>query len=384
MFVRTALIFVFTLGIGAGVIACATPSNEDDEVSEDALRMRTSAGADPVWIYSGEMPSLENVTIFVSTKGHTARVVGDLPLGFRGSLPDYAVKETVHGKERAQVTYPIATIDRSLGRPNAAAGIYGDLIVYPYTPQSAGSAPWGGFPYIEYERARSIAFHGPITSEGRNWRLLRGPVSHGCNRMQGEHAVELAHLIGANMTKKHAASASVIPNASNPNRAKVVVLPHNEYDKITDGSLTGKFVDVDYAPTIPSIAVSASSPVSSYVFKTWNGDQHPNWICIADEARLDQPKPCAHLAPNPTTDVASGSHRANGKVCNVEQDVNVRDASLGSVIGKALADERLERSGRTARSASGIEFEQVWLFANPAIGAPEGFGWIARRYLCDD
>jgi len=69
-------------------------------------------------------------------------------------------------------------------------------------------ATWGGFPFIPYNRG--IAFHGPITAADGQWKLIRGAVSHGCQRMQGEHATELANLIGVDTSttpRRRASSA---------------------------------------------------------------------------------------------------------------------------------------------------------------------------------
>ena len=60
------------------------------------------------------------------------------------------------------------------------------------------------FPFLAYSGSTGHAMHGPITPETNLWHLRRGEVSHGCNRMQGEHVTELAVLIGcgANPTQK--------------------------------------------------------------------------------------------------------------------------------------------------------------------------------------
>jgi len=403
MFVSLAALTTTVCVLGG----CANQGG-DEPGSETALRVPSlsSDGRDPVWVYSGDMPKLENVTVYVSVKGHTARVVGDLPVASAGvQLPEYAVVEVVNGTRRVQVAYPIATVAPG-GNPNAAAKTYTNMIAYPYNPKGVGSdpnTPWGGFPYIEYERGRNIAFHGPITKDGLDWKLLRGPVSHACNRMQGEHVVELAHIMGIDMKRGWTTEDSVVPKG-----VKVVVRDHSAYDKVEDGSLANKFVDVDYAPTSPSIAVSISSPLSSFKFKTWDGNKHPEWICTVDQARLDQPKPCSHLGARSTTQPAtrsepspslpsipssplsaapapkpspSAGHTANAKVCNVQEFVNVRDNSLGQVIGKALLNEAVEASGET-RTQEGITFERVFLFENPALKLPAGVGWIAKDFIC--
>jgi len=65
----------------------------------------------------------------------------------------------------------------------------------------------------------------------------------------------------------------------------------------------------------------------------------------------------------------------------VQEFVNVRDNSLGQVIGKALLNEAVEASGET-RTQEGITFERVFLFENPALKLPAGVGWIAKDFIC--
>lgn len=55
---------------------------------------------------------------------------------------------------------------------------------------------FGHFPFLGYAPTGGFAMHGPITRTEDMWYLERGEVSHGCNRMAGEHAVELAVLYG--------------------------------------------------------------------------------------------------------------------------------------------------------------------------------------------
>jgi hypothetical protein len=66
---------------------------------------------------------------------------------------------------------------------------------------------YGGQPVIMYT-ADGQSLHGPITNNSKmyykdatnrdssTWRLMRGEVSKGCNRLQGEHAIELSTLLG--------------------------------------------------------------------------------------------------------------------------------------------------------------------------------------------
>jgi hypothetical protein len=104
---------------------------------------------------------------------------------------------------------------------------------------------WGGFPFLPYNRG--IALHGPISAVQPGvdgvaeadsvWHLLRGRVSGGCNRMMGEHVVELAHLVGFDMGTVHARDKFY----NTPRVVPVTVLSASMYD-----TFEGKSVDVDY------------------------------------------------------------------------------------------------------------------------------------------
>jgi hypothetical protein len=160
------------------------------------------------------MPRLDDPELTVSLAGHTAHVVGFLPPSFADPLPFYAMAESLGDRTRVHLVYPIATADPSL--PIGGGLLARDPEPFTYTvcggAEAVPSNPqttWGGFPFIEYVcrhvdhdgRVRTgIALHGPITSAviggSTYWALERGPVSEGCNRMLGEHVLELAHLIG--------------------------------------------------------------------------------------------------------------------------------------------------------------------------------------------
>lgn len=66
--------------------------------------------------------------------------------------------------------------------------------------------PFGAFPFLLFTGQNEHAFHGPITQSPNEsadmWRVKRGAVSHGCHRMQGEHVVELATLMGCSNDPK--------------------------------------------------------------------------------------------------------------------------------------------------------------------------------------
>lgn len=399
------------------------PENES-ELSDlnDPRRDRN----DPVWVYSGLLPHLSDTRVRISTRGHTARITGFLPDGFNGRIPEHAIVDEISDKKRVTVVYPIATVnpntfnDSGQRASNAAPGEYKNVAVFPYNPFGVGgeknkNTPWGGFPYIEYERNRSIALHGPITRSGGLWRLIRGPVSHACNRMQGEHVVELAHLLGVEMNKKWTVDDIV------PLKTVVEVLPHREYDKIQDGQLAGKIVDVDYRPDNSDISAAKSAPAKTHVFKTWSGLKHPDWVCIADVAELNNERPCAKFAPapevpppaptptpSPTPTPGPGGvtppvptpapptppppaptpvvHTANGKVCNISNNfANVRNQTLSSIIGKAFPNEKIEiQNTPTVKDPEGREFQQVWFFENPEEGAPAGMGYLSKSFICRD
>ena len=62
--------------------------------------------------------------------------------------------------------------------------------------ENYGYFPFGHFPFLGYAPTGGFAMHGPIATKYDMWNLERGEVSHGCNRMAGEHSVELAVLFG--------------------------------------------------------------------------------------------------------------------------------------------------------------------------------------------
>jgi len=242
--------FLFLLLLAGAAGGCgSTTSDEDDDLQisgEDAL----VAKADEHWFYSGPMPALRDAKVYASLAGNTARVVGYLPEGVTtrdeiARLPN--VRLTPEGaRTRLDVVYPIATA--APPKTNSRPGTYSFYGAKPYRPDgiaytvSAGNhfVPWGGFPFLGYDDG--IAFHGPITPQFAPgapdlsvWYLRRGDVSAGCNRMMGEHVIELAHLLGISMRKVWTANQMY----ESPTTAKTIVL--EDYD-----TFEGKFVDVDY------------------------------------------------------------------------------------------------------------------------------------------
>lgn len=246
---------------------------EDPESQTDYLKNTEKQGKKSSrWIYNGLMPSLSDARLTASLAGHTVRVEGYLPDGFEEALPFYAKATEDETGTRVTVVYPIATgaKDPSTGKAPAGPGHYDGLLAVPFTPTT--DVPWGGFPFMKYHLGRGLAFHGPITSvknaDGTwEWTLKRGPVSHGCNRMQGEHVVEMAHLLGVDMLNAY---------------PKVV---HFNVDTSVDiikelDTVDGMTVDVDYPasagfvpPTGPNVEV----------YPTWSSLDFPRFVCAYDK-----------------------------------------------------------------------------------------------------
>ena len=291
---------------------------------------------DPSWIYTGPLPSLENVRVVASLKGHTARVTGLLPAGWSTPLPFYAIPEKVGSRTQITVVYPMATGDLNSRNENGSAvengpGRYNGVSAYPYNEYGAGSAggsktEWGGFPFLMYNSGRALAFHGPITHTGSNWQLWRGPVSHGCNRMQGEHVVELAQLMGVNLRSTYSASAVLNLN--------VVVDVINGYDTVN-----GKFVDVNY-PAEPGVALPPLS--QSRVFPTWKSQDFPRFVCefksgrALDAAHCDY-KPANRLNPSTGT-VGTGSGGATESLRDIACPAGYTLTNVGTQGGKYCTD----------------------------------------------
>ncbi len=299
---------------------------ENDGLDTEGLGFSTeeirSAGSPP-WVYGGSLPLLVNPKVVVSQSGHTARVTGDLPAGWSGVVPYYASVETVGTRRVLTVVYPIATgasaaLDSAARTFTALSGVpfRPNGMAYPTTGPSY--VTWGGFPFVAYNGG--IAFHGPITyttstSGGErvyDWYLQRGPVSHGCNRMQGEHVTELAHLVGFDMRNTWQANLRVA------RRATVQVI--RDYDRLP----TGEAVDVDY----PRWAGARAPTGPTRVFPTWNADEMPRIVCADNRAR--------RTANTPVPDGFCDYMPSNG-----------RDLATGSPIGPVLVD-----NGTAAFSAS--------------------------------
>jgi len=288
-FVRLSLTLLLTTACATAELPEATP--QEVPAGESALK-RLDARTDHRWIYDGLLPHLENWRAVLSLAGHTVRVTGRLPAGWDAPLPRWAYPATTtDGGVEVTVVYPIATgrvtdgRGRATGAKNATPGDYPFVSAYPFTPSDATTGvPWGGFPFLEYDLERHLAFHGPITAENGSWRLLRGPVSHGCARMQGEHVVEFAHLIGLDMGSPEGTPRG-LPAPRGDYRVRVV----EDFDRLPDG----RRVDVDYPgsggftrPTGPDVVV----------FETWSTDDFPRFVCAHDSARALGEGHCDALA----------------------------------------------------------------------------------------
>ncbi|CAN5227203.1 hypothetical protein BH09MYX1_BH09MYX1_49710 [soil metagenome] len=267
-----ALLVCFAAPMSTGC-AAQLASDEDVAPSEDELQKR----ADAEWFYNGTLPALEQPKITVSLKGHTAHLTGLLPLGSSvPNLPHVKVK-TEGTRTRIDAVYPIATARP--GKSNSRPGNYKFQLAKPYRPDGAAYTPqegnhfvtWGGFPFIAYNNG--IAFHGPITftdnlsADDMNvWTLKRGAVSGGCNRMMGEHVVELTHAIGIDMRKLYRANESFVPKTP---ATVAVTADYDMYD--------GKYIDVDY-PTDTGVVrpgrVYGDSQVA--MFGSWVASEQPD------------------------------------------------------------------------------------------------------------
>lgn len=281
-----AALLVATAVFAGGCAAEESGESADDPAaSEDALTHR----ARDAWFYDGPLPVLEGAEVTVSLKGHTARVSGLLPAGT--AAPDasltYIKSKNENGRTRVDVVYPIATGEKY--SYNASPAVHTFNRARPYRPDgetvdSEGNksfVTWGGFPFLAY--SGNIALHGPISratnaSGTEVFYLQRGSVSHGCNRMLGEHVTELAHLIGVNMRKVWVANY-IYEGRENPTTAKVNLTA--EYD-----TYDGQPIDVDYptASTLGKGPEGVQAPIrapGAVMFGSWvgtesaDGSDHP-------------------------------------------------------------------------------------------------------------
>ena len=283
----TSLASLLSLG------GCAADTSADgDSVGQDEDDLLKKTGPTSNWTYRGLLPTLDAPSITVSLKGNTAHVTGLLPASFTGRLPFYAKTAPEGLRTRVHLAYPIATVDPNGHLPDGTTTRNPEPFTYSvcggdnfHATNSTGA--FGGFPFIEYVcshrdadgRLRSgIAFHGPITAIGASgatyWSLYRGPVSHACNRMLGEHVLELAHVIGFDKGKRG-----------------VPVQVIADFDHLDD-----KIIDVDYAATgwkRPAATDSVVFPVWQAVKLRADGStalDFPQWACETSR--------CSSMPPN--------------------------------------------------------------------------------------
>lgn len=270
------------------VTGCSAGSPEDTSASSDEL----AESANAEWIYDGPLTSLERPVVTVALDGHTVRISGLLPKGFHlaSTPPHVRLAHLPSGRVALDAVYPIATADPALGA-NARAGSYRMYDVIPFRPNDPvageGWVTWGGFPFLRYDAG--IALHGPITAvddkapgdDLRVWYLRRGAVSHGCNRMLGEHVVELAHLAGVDMRRAWTAERMVDP----PHDVKVVVVDgYDRYD--------GKWIDVDYPTDAGAVRPAAKYGAGNVVmFGSWVASTMPNGRDLPPDVRWEGGRP---------------------------------------------------------------------------------------------
>jgi hypothetical protein len=289
----------------------ACGSSSDDGTAGDEVKKPNGS---PPWIYEGLLPALDSPHMVVSLTGHTLRVTGGLPDGFDTSqLPGYVVVTQDAGRSLATIVYPVATgAKNNEGEWNNVPNVhpnpvprYDHLNVRPYRPNDQSNEAWGGFPFLNYHDVRKFALHGPIDfvedwldqvdgATSDDWRLVRGRISHGCNRMQGEHVLELTHLLGFDMTKPHTLHENVpspkngIPGIWIP--ADLVILAEPQYDMFPNPAHGGaaEIVDVDYPkhPTVPPLSEGASV----MTFSTWDANVMKAWACPVLPADRNHPE----------------------------------------------------------------------------------------------
>lgn len=278
------------------LITCGSQTTKQESLSQGHLEnLPYPGGIGPQWVYNGPfVRPLERAELIVSIAGHTARVTGLLPIDFNlSTLPYYAIPEREGLRTRVTIVYPISTADTRTS-PNSQPGVFRS--VYAFGRKTLNEiAEWGGFPFIVYNGG--IGLHGPITAHGNNgreWQLMRGRVSHGCNRMQGEHAVELAHLLGTNMRTR----VWGIDEFAGTLNVSVRVLPEGIYD-----THKGKVVDVNYpvfnAPGLPkAIRPVPNANRDVQVYPTWDARELSRYVCRYSRTSGLGDSRCDHQPPN--------------------------------------------------------------------------------------
>jgi hypothetical protein len=281
---------LFALAVSLASIGCVADAADGESVDQGEEDLLKKTGPTSNWSYRGLMPRLDAPELTVSLQGHTVHVTGLLPTTFTGRLPFYAMTEPAGARTRVHLAYPIATVDPYGHLPDGTPTRNPEPFTYTICGgdnfhATNAKGDFGGFPFIEYVcwhrdfdgRVRSgIAFHGPISTKQASgatyWTLRRGPVSHACNRMLGEHVLELAHVIG-------------FDRGARGTKVKVIA----ELDRFA-----GKPLDVDYPAT------GWTRPEGAFVFPIWQAVKQrpdgstqldfPQWACETSR--------CPSMPPN--------------------------------------------------------------------------------------
>lgn len=137
----------------------------------------------PIYQTSHHIARPEDLSVHENVRSQTPK--GEVLQTFVTEVPENTV----------MIVYPIAIADVSQ-RFNTAAGNH-HLVKKTRFKSTNKFGHFGGFPFLMYTY-RGHAFHGPEEQSVNPefWHLRRGEVSHGCQRMQGEHVLELASLLG--------------------------------------------------------------------------------------------------------------------------------------------------------------------------------------------
>lgn len=212
----------------AALVGCA-PDFQRIAPARDC-RWEYQAHGLPAFRRFAETPAL-NPTIHISRRGLTARVVGVLPdewVTQQGGMLSLiqrfpwvtSVSQTTQHyvtaddpKLPAQLRQGKGIITRTQVIDLPANAV---MIVYPVSRErphlntlagnwwlrekqrqrhSQEHGAYGGFPFLRYSDL-GHALHGPIDRDAQEWGLHRGRVSAGCQRMEGEHIIELSVLLG--------------------------------------------------------------------------------------------------------------------------------------------------------------------------------------------
>jgi hypothetical protein len=153
--------------------------------------------------------------------------------------------------------------------------------------------------------------HGPITTQDNIGSpdlevlyLRRGRVSGGCNRMMGEHVLEIGHVLGlANMRRVYQPNKTYAPET--PVRVKVI----DEYD-----SFAGKAIDVDYPTDVGAIRPAVSKGADKVeMFGSWVASETPNG--------RDLPPNMAWEGGVTGKAYVFNEHARRGWVCSMPKDV---------------------------------------------------------------